>query len=196
VGKYSAFEEIDLGDYLAVRGNATEAVAQDNPYAAVIISMHTVDLLSLQMDPRGLGETDKALLHGFIDGQQRRQAELTAALGLSGTRDGDLAKPGFRRAFEFLQACDSLSLAACVRFPDPIPLRHRHPRRDSTLAELVCTPLGDDTYRIDPYPFDGDELLFEAPCREIRGRFFEDEAAFRAAFAGAPIAHLRIRIVR
>src|SRR5450432_3264265 len=42
VGKYSAFEEIDLIDYLAVRGRATEAVATDNPYAAILVSMHTV----------------------------------------------------------------------------------------------------------------------------------------------------------
>src|SRR5579863_7051680 len=46
VGTYSAFEEIDLADYLAVRGRAAEAVAADNPYAAIIISMHTVDLLT------------------------------------------------------------------------------------------------------------------------------------------------------
>src|SRR5580658_3757490 len=50
VGKYSAFEEMDFADYLAVRGRAAQAVAADNPYAAVIISMHTVSLLTTQAD--------------------------------------------------------------------------------------------------------------------------------------------------
>jgi hypothetical protein len=60
VGTYSAFEEIDLADYLAVRGQATEAVAADNPYAAIIVSMHTVNLLTEQADLRGLSDQDRA----------------------------------------------------------------------------------------------------------------------------------------
>jgi hypothetical protein len=158
--------------------------------------MHTVDLLTGQADLRGLSEADKALHRGFIDGQLRRQAELVGALGRIRADAGDIAPAGLRRAFEFLQACDSLSLSVCVRFPEPIPLRHRHPRRDGTLAELVCVPLGNDTYRIAPYPFDGDELLFDAPCRDIPGKRFADEAALRAAYAAAPVGRLRVKIVR
>ena len=37
VGTYSAFEEIDLADYLAVRGAATEAVAAEDPFAAILV---------------------------------------------------------------------------------------------------------------------------------------------------------------
>jgi len=196
VGKYSAFEEIDLADYLAVRGRAAEAVAADNPYAAVVISMHTLDLLTAQADLRGLSEADRELHRVFIEGQLRRQAELIGMLGRAQGAGGDLAPAGLRRAFEFLQACDILSLAICVRFPGPISLRHRHPRRDGTLAELICVPLGNDTYRISPYPFDRDELLFEAPCREIPGKIFADEAALRAAYAAAPVGRLRVKILR
>src|SRR5271170_7370414 len=40
VGKYSVFEEIDLADYLAVRDRALLLIAEEDPYAAVLVSLH------------------------------------------------------------------------------------------------------------------------------------------------------------
>ena len=196
VGTYSAFEEIDLADYLAVRGRAAETVAADNPYAAVIISMHTVDLLTAQADLSGLSNRERELHRVFVEGQNRRQRErvqeLSAMRGMA-----EAVKPGsLRRAFEFLQACDSLSLTVCVRYPGPIPLRHRHPRRDGSPAELECTPLGGDTYRVAPFPFDDDELVLELPCRGVKGKTFLSLEEFRAAYSTAPVDRLKVRIVR
>lgn len=195
VGTYSAFEEIDLADYLAVRGRATEAVAADNPYAAIIVSMHTVNLLTEQADLGGLGEQDRALHAEFIAGQLRRQADLAAAVGADGTREADVRPARRQRAFEFLQACDSLSLMACVRLGRALPLRHEHPRRDGSLTPLWCTPLGNDTYRISPFPFHGGPLRFEVPCRRVPGGRFDDLTHFRDAYAAAPPDRLVIRVV-
>jgi len=195
VGKYSAFEEIDLADYLAVRGRAAEAVAADNPYAAVIISRHTVDLLTRQADLSRLTESDRALHRDFIDGQRRRQLELIGVAAGRVAADA-VAPERLLRAFEFLQACDSLSLAVCVRFPRPIALQHRHPRRDGTLSGLLCSPLGNDTYRVEPFPFDTDVLRLEVPCRDVPKGKFGDEAEFRSAYLGAPIGRLKFQFLR
>jgi hypothetical protein len=195
VGKYSAFEEIDLEDYLAVRGRAAEVVAADNPYAAVIISMHTVDLLTRQADLSGLSKADLAIHQAFIAGQRRRQQELIGQVG--GRTPADAVVPErLLRAFEFLQACDSLSLVACVRFPRPIALQHKHPRRDGTLAVLQCSPLGNDAYRIGPFPFDTDVLRLGVPCREVPAGAFSDEAGFRSAYLAAPVRRLEFQFQR
>ena len=195
VGTYSAFEEIDLADYLGVRGRATEAVAADNPYAATLISMHTVNLLTEQANLAGVSPADLALHREFILGQRRRQAELAAQLRAAG-RSADVEPAVLERAFEFLQVCDNLSLITCVRYPQPRALRHQHPRRDGTLVTLVCTPLGDDTYRISPYPFDTGELRVTVPCRVVRGERFSDELQFRTACAGAQSGALAMCLVR
>src|ERR1700678_3899570 len=50
VGKYSAFEEIDLADYVAVRDRAVRLIAAEDAYAAILISMHTYNLLSEHAD--------------------------------------------------------------------------------------------------------------------------------------------------
>ena len=167
----------------------------DNPYAAALISMHTIDLLTRQADLSGLTESDRAVHRKFIDGQRRRQAEL---IGLAGGRvPADAVTPQrLLRAFEFLQACDSLSLAVCVRFPRPIALQHRHPRWDGTSAALRCIPLGNDSYRVEPFPFNTDLLRLEVPCREVPKGKFSNEAEFRAAYLGAPIGRLKFQFLR
>jgi hypothetical protein len=192
VGAYSAFEEMDLSDYLAVRGRAAAMISTDFPYAALVISMHTVDLLTEQADVAALGVADRALHGRFIWEQRRWQDELSATLGRS--VGWNATAP--RRAFEFLQACDSLSLAICVRYPSPITLRHRHPDLRGDLHSITCTPLGGDTYRIAPFPFGQDELRLDLPCRRISGRSFTDPEALRAGWAKASLENLPIRIVR
>ena len=46
VGKYSAFEEIDLADYIAVREQAVAVVAAQDAYAGLLVSLHTDNLLT------------------------------------------------------------------------------------------------------------------------------------------------------
>ncbi len=196
VGAYSAFEEIDLADYLAVRGRAAEAVAADNAFAAVVISLHTVDLLTTHADLSRLSPADRELHGRFIEGQHRRQAEMVSALSASPAYAGFSSPESLRRAFEFLQACDSLSLIVCSRFPRPLALRHAHPRRDGSRAEILCTPLGDDTYRLSPWPLDRDEVEYKLPCRHVPGREFATLEEFREAYAAVPLSTLLVRLVR
>ena len=195
VGKYSAFEEIDLADYLAVRGRAAESVAADNPYAAVIISMHTVDLLTGRADLSGLGGYEIGLHRAFVERQRLWQGELARSLASRPETSEAAAPARLLRAFEFLQACDSLSLTVCSRFPQPIPLRHLHPRKDGTLAAIECTPLGNDTYRLSPNPLDSDGMVFDLPCRHVPGRGFASLEAFRSAYAATPVSILKVTIL-
>src|SRR6202042_1847897 len=66
VGKYSAFEEIDLADYLAVRDRAVRLIAEDDAYAAILISMHTYSLLGEHADRSTIAPTDLPLLDQFL----------------------------------------------------------------------------------------------------------------------------------
>lgn len=117
VGTYSAFEEIDLADYLAVRGAATEAIATGHPYAAILISMHTVNLLTEQADLSTIKAAERPLHTAFIAEQLRRQKELAAALPPE--LAAHASPEQLQRAFEFLQFCDNLSLLTCVRYEAP-----------------------------------------------------------------------------
>ena len=41
-----------------------------------------------------------------------------------------------------------------------------------------------------------DELIFDAPCRDLKGKTFPDETALRAAYAATPVGRLQVKIVR
>jgi hypothetical protein len=193
VGTYSAFEEIDLADYLAVRGAATEAVAGAHPFAAILVSMHTVNLLTEQADLSTIKPADRPLHAAFIEGQLRRQRELAAALPPALAAHATPER--LRRAFEFLQFCDNLSLLTCVRYEQPRPVRHTHPDATGTLRTLTCTPAGEATWRLDPWPFDAPALSLSVPVRHVPATACADLATFRAAYAAAPVEPLPIHLV-
>lgn len=174
VGSYSAFEEIDLPAYLNVRDEATRAVAKLDLHAAVLVSMHTVNLLTEQADLTSIRPEHRAQHGAFITAQRAFQQQAAQELGLS---PADLD-----RAFRFLQACDNLSLLVCCDFQASRPLRHGHPDREGRQHALVCTPLGDATYRIAPFPFKAPVLQFSLEYRPLNSRTFRDQEHYRDTF--------------
>lgn len=179
VGAYSAFEEIDLPSYLRVRGEATAAVAETNPYAAIVVSMHTVNLLTEQADVSTIRPEHRPLHAEFVAAQRAFQFETAARLG---TESGAL-----ERAFRFLQCCDSLSLIACTDYPQARPLRHAQPDRTGRLHALECEPLGENVFKIAPSPFSSPRMPFEFKARTLHRRTFSDVEDYRSALAAAPV---------
>jgi len=179
VGTYDAFEEIDLADYLAIRANATEAVAGDNPFGATLVSMHTVNLLTEQADLSGLSEADRQLHSEFIDSQRQRQSELIDSCLKGGMNPGHLTPENLAWAFRFLQACDSLSLITCVQFSERSNLRHEHPDDQGNQISIEVEPLGGGKFQLDPWPFQRESLTFSVPVRQIRQKTFSGENEFR-----------------
>src|ERR1700684_448710 len=76
VGKYSAFEEIDLADYLAVRDRAVRLIASEDAYAAVLVSMHTYNLLTEHADRSTIAAAQLPLLDRFLEQQKEFQRAL------------------------------------------------------------------------------------------------------------------------
>src|SRR5271170_7312258 len=111
VGKYSAFEEIDLADYLAVRDRAVKLVAEADAYAAILVSMHTYNLLTERADRSTIVQEELPLLDAFLAGQKSLQEALFAAIQndpqLSAT---EKSRERIDDHFRLLQACDNLSL--------------------------------------------------------------------------------------
>src|SRR5271163_4676362 len=80
VGKYSAFEEIDLADYLAVRDRAVTLVAESDAYAAILVSMHTYNLLTERADRSTIVPDQLPLLDAFLAAQRTLQEKLFAKI--------------------------------------------------------------------------------------------------------------------
>ncbi|TAG27786.1 MAG: DUF3891 family protein [Verrucomicrobia bacterium] len=186
VGAYAAFEEKDLPSYLAVRGEATRAAAALDPLAGLLISMHTVNLLSEQADLATIAPAFRPVHAAFLAEQRAWQATTAERGGFSATM--------LKRGFEFLQCCDNLSLIACSGLDRVATLRHAQMDTAGIGRELVCAPAGPGTWTVTPWPFAAKRLEFDLPYRVIDRKTFVDEADYRAAFASAPVSTTRVVI--
>ena len=193
VGKYSAFEEIDLEDYLAVRDRAVAMMAAQDPYAGLLVSMHTENLLTERADRSTIAPEQLPLLDRFLDRQRHLQRELRSR---SESEPFNLRATGeaIRDHFRLLQATDNLSLLSCVGYRQPASLLHPLPLRDGSYTEVAVVPSGERSFHLAPYPFASAPMKVEFPARHVPGKTFATSKELQRQFAEAPIASLTVTV--
>jgi hypothetical protein len=195
VGKYSAFEEIDLADYLAVRDRAVRLIASEDAYAAVLISMHTYSLLNDHADRSTIAASDLPLLDQFLEGQIAFQKALQRQIANDPSFTADqTADSAILDHFRLLQATDNLSLLTCVDFREPAHLLHPLPLRDGASGRVEVRSVGSRHFVLDPYPFAERSLTFQFPARHVLGKVFAAAADLQETFDAAPIETLSVQI--
>jgi len=195
VGKYSAFEEIDLEDYLAVRDRAVRLIAAEDPYAAILISMHTYSLLHDHADRSTIAPAQLPLLDRFLDQQKALQASLLARIAANPSfAPQQTSESAILDHFRLLQASDYLSLLTCVDFRKPADLLHPLPLRDGGHARVRVHSASPRHFVLDPYPFTEDKLTFEFPARHVKGKSYSAAAELQRAFSAAPVETLSVTV--
>ena len=195
VGKYSGFEEIDLPDYLAVRDRAVRLIAAEDPYAAILISMHTYSLLHDHADRTTIAPAQLPLLDDFLVSQKTLQDSLRKQIAA----DPKL-KPEHKSEntildhFRLLQASDYLSLLTCVDFQKPVTLLHALPTQDGKPATIQARSIGTRHFVLEPYPFPEPSITFRFPARHAKGKFFSSVKELQDAYEAAPVEILTVTV--
>lgn len=195
VGKYAAFEEIDLADYLAVRSRAVRLIAEEDAYAALLISMHTYSLLSEHADRSTIAPQDLPLLDEFLVAQKEFQQTLRRKITVD-SRFGpeQTEEPTILDHFHLLQATDNLSLLACVDFSRSANLLHPLPLRDGGYSHVEVRAKGVRHFVLVPYPFQEPELSLRFPARHVFGKTFSSAAGLQSIFKAAPVEMLSVTV--
>lgn len=197
VGKYSAFEEIDLVDYLAVRERAVRMVAEADPYAALLVSMHTYNLLTARADRSTIQAEQLPLLDAFLARQLEFQQELKDRLAADEQLAPEEISPSrIENHFRLLQAADNLSLLSCVDFKRPGDLLHALPLRAGGESRVAVESIGDRHFRLAPYPFAASPLVFNLPARHVEGKLFNNAEELGERFQQAAIANLTVTVTK
>ncbi len=195
VGKYSAFEEIDLADYLAVRESAVEKVESRCAYAALLVSLHTHCLLTERADRSTIARDQLPLLDHFLARQRARQGRLREAVRANpGYSPEVVSEAGISANFFLLQATDHLSLLTCVDYPRPATLLRPIVSTEGTALAIEVQRTALRSFRLAPYPLDQPLLTFALPARHVTGRAFRSAAELAENFSAAPEQHLAITI--
>jgi hypothetical protein len=195
VGTYTAFEEIDLVAYLEVRRKAVQLIATEDPYAAILISMHTYNLLSERADRSTIHEDHLAWLDAFLVEQSSLQRTLRERLIAEGNLlAADVSSKVLHNNFQLLQACDNLSLLSCVDFVGEATLLHPLPLRDGGASEVKVQRIGERTFCLTPYPLSEPELSFKLNARFIAGKTFASSDTLRTTLDQARVEELEVMI--
>jgi hypothetical protein len=195
VGKYSAFEEIDLAVYLAVRDRAVRLIADEDAYAALLISMHTYSLLTEHADRSTIAPGQLPLLDQFLEQQRAFQQSLRQQISTDpGLTPRQRCEATVLDHFRLLQATDNLSLLACVDFCQPAHLLHPLPLRDGGYSGVEVRPVGRRHFVLDPYPFGEPSLSFLFPARHVDGKVFSSAAELQQQLDAAPAETLSVTV--
>jgi len=195
VGKYSAFEEIDLADYLAVRDRAVRLIATEDPYAAVLISMHTYNLLTEHADRSTIAAEQLPLLDAFLARQKAFQQELREQIAANSEFSANEARESIiLDHFRLLQATDNLSLLTCVDFRAPAHLLHPLPLRSGDHTRVEVRTVGPRQFVLHPYPFSEPKLTFEFPARHVKGKTFGTTSDLQEEYVNAPPEVLAVTV--
>jgi Protein of unknown function (DUF3891) len=195
VGKYSAFEEIDLEDYLAVRDRAVRLIASEDAYAAVLISMHTYSLLHDHADRSTIVPDQLPLLDAFLAQQKALQQGLLKQIR-SDPRFGpeQTSEAAIYDHFRLLQATDNLSLLTCVDFRRPAHLLHPLPVRGGGHRPVEVKSVAPRHFVLEPYPFVEHSLSFPFPARRVEGDVFRSAAELQERYKAAPVEMLSVTV--
>jgi hypothetical protein len=195
VGKYSAFEEIDLPDYLAVRDRAVRLIADEDPYAALLISMHTYSLLGEHADRSTIKPDELPLLDRFLEQQKAFQGAMREQVAAdSQFAPEQKTEAAIMDHFRLLQAADYFSLLTCVDFPHPTHLLHSLPLRDGGHADVGIRSLRARHFVLDPYPFLERTVSFQFRARHIEGKEFKSSKELQERFEAAPVETLSVTV--
>ncbi len=195
VGTYSAFEEIDLAAYLAVRRSAVQLIAQQDPYAAILISMHTYNLLTERADRSTIQPEQLPWLDAFLVEQATLQRALREQLLQEARLPAEeLSLEALHRNFQLLQACDNMSLLSCVDFAGRASLLHPFTLREGSVQEIGVERIGERSFRLSPYPFDAPLLTLPLQARFVAGETFASSEALQASYAAAPPQELSVQL--
>jgi hypothetical protein len=195
VGKYSGFEEIDLVDYLAVRDRAVRQIAAEDPYAALLISMHTYSLLNDHADRSTIMPAQLPLLDRFLEGQKALQDSWRKQIASNPKlKPEHKSENAILDHFRLLQANDYLSLLTCVDYQEPVNLLHALPARDGKHILIQARAIGSRHFVLDPYPFAEPSISFQFPARHAKGKLFSSAKELQDVFRAAPVEILPVTV--
>jgi Protein of unknown function (DUF3891) len=183
-GAPSNFTAIDEARHTRFYAAAVRTIAQTDPGAAYLVSLHASGLYSRRYGWTGLKPVDWTKIgpdgHELLGSERQFRAELGAVMP-PGAAEFEAAW----RAYMLLETFDCLSLLTCLGVDcdacSPVPTL---PGQWTTLA---VDRLGPWEVALDPYPFAGSELVLEVPARHLDQERFADDAALRAALAATPL---------
>lgn len=178
----SNFTQIEEARHTAFYARAVRTIAEDDPGAAYLVSLHASGLYSRRYGWTGLKPVDWVSIgehgHALLDSERQYRTELASRMPPAAAEFEALW-----RSYMLLETFDYLSLLTCFGVDSdscgPVP------SEPGQWVTLSVRRLGPWEVALDPFPFPGDELVVPVPGWRLPGEPFSDAAELRGALEEA-----------
>ena len=189
--------------------NGARRVAEQDPYAGYIVSMHGEGLVSKGMGllPYMPDYSVYPNIQAFIREQKDYRAKLIGELHKLPEYSPYLSDDCLWTNFKYMQAFDQLAQFVCNRYPFNSKERMNGPSRELSGTPVPVTPGAKDVIMsvyvqdesnavVRPYPFDVDPLVVSFPGRLVANRPYSGAEEFLPDFYAAERITVTYRLHR
>ncbi|HSV13871.1 MAG TPA: DUF3891 family protein [Tepidisphaeraceae bacterium] len=194
---------------LKVWAASAERAAAVDPYAGLLVSLHSLALSIFATSPSTPGRherfdvsqlSERFEVNKFQHREVERQEQLRKQLGLPsdlplthGLAEPHASADDDRLAFHFrmLQAMDLFSLCVCCTKPPADKTQDVFPKPGATATHLkLRRDEKHNALRVDPWPFDQPRLELSVPYRRVPARAYQGPAELHRQLAAAAAEQL------
>jgi hypothetical protein len=200
--------EAEMGTALDAWAKSVDQVAASHPYAGLLVSLHTMALANRasMREPEGSDELSRQQafrVRRFVHRQIEMQESLRGRLGMRIDLPlrGGLAELGrspeedlLRANFFLLEFLDQLSLNLCFDQLIFSRVDAVYPRPGEPSIGVRVGREANGVMRLDPWPFNSEQLDFDVPARSIRGAPFPNAEALKSAYDAAEPINIQMRL--
>jgi hypothetical protein len=182
-GRPCNFTQIDEARHTEFYSGAVRTIADTDPYAAYLVSLHASGLYSRRYGWAGLKPVDWTTIgphgKGLLTGEREFREVLIASIAPQ-----ELEFEAAWRNYMLLETFDYLSLLTCFGFESsscgPVPTV------EGRWEQLSVRRLGPSEVELDPFPFAGDRFEVEVACVHLERPDFRSHDDLRTELAKAP----------
>lgn len=189
-----SFMRMPLEPWLECWRRGPSLVANDSPYAGILVSLHGTGLLGYRDIEAGSAEAD--LVATYVAEQEELRERLAGLAAEAPEVSVHLDADTLERNRNLIALWDAMSLAVCMpRLPSSFDTA-RAGSRDPTLAmtEVAEPGVGEILVEVEPWPFSPPKVPLVAHGWLLTSTF-EDPEEMRRALAEAPTESLAAAIV-
>ncbi len=195
-GEPAHFTEMVVSDHLAIWRRGVRRMLDQDPYAALLVSLHGAGLYRGGLDEARDTPEARRQVEEFLVEQDDLQRQIRRDLREDPALGEAVAETILMHNVRLIQLWDWLSLLLCCGRPEAQVIGAAAGRSPGERVDLSLHPRDELTLRLKPYPFRESPLSLAVSGRIVPRGPFPDRETFLKAFHEAPVEALTFRLER
>jgi hypothetical protein len=195
-GRPRTFDRMQVDCHLDIWRKSVTRTALHSRYAALLVASHFAAMAETKTEELlQRGDTVFArLAESFRAEMERQEASWVEALSADARYHGCLAGPRRRQNAELLRLVDRASVFLCGALASSFQLSA--PTADGESEVVQMTSLDRTTWRVEPWPMEGDRVRLQCEGRLLSRTSFDSKSEFHCLLKRAPVERLGFVLVR